>query len=155
MMETDLHRDAKLLTGLINDLDNSASEQTEGTLEPDLIALAMLEEARRNLGIICADLTNRLARSMPKTLVVEGVGVFESHKKKSRTAWDKEALLSAVLDSRLVDGDGVVKDETPLDRVLAVWNLGSPRTTALRARHIDADQFCSTEDAGWSIQVQS
>lgn len=153
-METELHRDVKLLHELVNDLDVSAREQTEGTLDADLIALAMLEEARRNLAIICTDLTNRLAQSMPKQVVVEGVGVFERRKKKSRTQWEKDALLSAVLDSRMFDRHtGELIDETPLEKVLATFNLPAPRVTVLRERGIDADQFCTSEDAGWQIQV--
>lgn len=152
-METELHRDTKLLRDLVNSLDDAAREQTEGTLESDLIALQILEDCRRDLATICADLTNRLAEAMPFRMTIPGLGVVERHKKKARTAWEKDDLLRAVLDSRIVDEDGVVKDETPLDRVLHVWNLGAPRTTALRARRLDPDDFAHTEDAGWQIKV--
>ena len=54
--------------------------------------------------------------------------IYEAHRKKSRTVWDKDALLHAVLDTRLVDTDtGEVVDPTPYDKVLHVWNLGTPR----------------------------
>jgi hypothetical protein len=153
-METNLHRDVKLLRDLITTLDDAAREQTEGTLESDLIALQILEDCRRDLGTICTDLTNRLARAMPKQLVVPGVGVFERHKKKSRTAWDKDDLLRAVKDSVLIGPDRQTGEiETHLDKVLHVWNLGTPRTTALRARGINPDDYCHTEDAGWQIRV--
>jgi hypothetical protein len=91
-----------------------------------------------------------------KTEVIEGLGVLSRHERKSRTQWDKDALKSAVLDSRLVDpATGEVADEAPVDKILAVWNLGAPRITALRARKIDADEFCVVErQPGWAVEVK-
>lgn len=113
-----------------------------------------LEEANRVLGQVRAQLPNLLAASFgEKTLEIPGLGVFELHGKKNRTAWDKEALLSAVLDSRQVDEvTGEVADESPLDKVLAVWNLAAPRTGVLKKRKIDPDEFCRSEWAGYAIQ---
>jgi hypothetical protein len=125
-------------------------------LEPALIAYAAIEEARRNLAIVAGDFEKKLAALMPKTLPVEGVGTFEKHKRKNRTQWDRDALVSAVLDSRLFDPHtGELREETPLDKVRAVWNLGAPRITALRDRGIDAEQFCHSEDAGYQIRLVS
>lgn len=159
----DLHSDVRFLTQIVNDLDNdvrwyvSDGSEWDETLESDLIALAMIQEARRNLATIEKDLTDVLAKAMPdKCMTVEGAGTFERSKKKDRTAWEKDALLSAVLDSRLFDRfTGALVEETPLDRVLAVYNLPAPRITALRDRNIDADQFCHVETSGWTIRHQS
>lgn len=157
--ETDLHIDARLLVNVVGDLDKdvtaySYDEDLSDTLEADLIAWAMLEEANRQLAVVRGDLAKRLAEAMPeKRLTVMGAGTFERHVKKDRTKWDKEALLSAVLDSRIVDPTtGEVLDPRPLDKVLAVWNLGAPRVTALRERGIDADQFAEVERGGYTIQ---
>jgi hypothetical protein len=164
-IETDLHREVKFLVEHVGDIDNAVRwyqqdfndngpEAIADTLEADLIALAMIKEARANLAVAERDLEQVLAKSMTsKTVVVEGAGTFERSKKKDRTQWQKDELLSAVLDSRLFNPHtGELKEETPLERVLAVFNLPAPRITALRDRGIDADQFCHVEDAGYSIR---
>lgn len=124
-------------------------------LDEQLRAWHMLEETNRVLALVRSQLTQRLAEQLPeKQVVVEGVGVFVRHGKRDRTQWDKDALLSAVLDSRLVDRrTGEVVDESPLEKVRHVWNLGAPRVTALRDRGIDPDQFCRSEWGGWGIEV--
>jgi hypothetical protein len=76
-----------------------------------------------------------------------GGTMMQVRRQRSRTRWDTDDLRRAVLDTKLVDPtSGEVADESPLDKVLAVWNLGSPRVTALRQRGIDPDEFCTTED---------
>lgn len=124
-------------------------------LDDAMATWAVLEDANRVIQQVRSLLVHQLAQKMGEHQVtVDGVGTFVRHKKKNRTAWDKDDLLRAVLDSRLVDTDtGEVADESPLDKVLAVWNLPAPRTTVLKARGIDADEFCRTEDAGWSIET--
>lgn len=153
-MSADFFRDVRLLTELVIDLDADSRDLGDEELEPCLIAYAALEEARRNLAIVSGDLEQKLAKAMPRQLMVEGVGTFERHKRTKRTQWDREALVSAVLDSRLFDRHtGELIEESPLDKVRAVWLLGAPRITALRDREIDAEQFCSSEDAGYQIRV--
>lgn len=149
---TNLHNDVRMLTELVNALDNATATEN---LEADLIALAMLKEARTNLAIIERDLENALAKAMPdKQLVVEGVGMFERSKKKSRTQWDKDDLFRAVQDSRLFNPHtGELKEETPVEKLLHVYNLPAPRLTALRDRGIDPDQYCHSEDAGWAVRL--
>jgi hypothetical protein len=151
---SDLHLDVKKLVELVCDLDDCA---VSDNLEADLIALTMLKEARTNLAIVERDLEQALAQAMAgKNLIVEGVGTFERTKKKNRTQWDKDDLLRVVIDSRKFDPmTGELIDETPLDRVLACWNLPAPRLTALRDRGIDVDEFCHSEDAGWAIRLIS
>jgi hypothetical protein len=123
-------------------------------LEDRLRVHAFIAESYRTLGQFLSVWTNSLAESMPKQVEVEGVGVFVKKGKRDRTQWDKDALLSAVLDSRLVNTEtGEVTEESPLDKVRAVWNLGTPRVTALRERNIDPDQFCRSEWGGWGIEV--
>lgn len=151
----DLHTDARLILETAKNLEGVAYDYVPGDIEPDLIAWAMLEEANRALSAARAALADKLAKALPdKRFTVEGVGTFERHGGKKRTKWDREALLSAVLDSRMADAEtGEFFDESPLDKVLAVWNLGAPRTTVLTVRGIDGDEFCETEPAPWSIQL--
>jgi len=90
-----------------------------------------------------------------KRVTVAGVEWMRSRGGPSRTGWDSEALLSAVLDSRLVDPEsGEVEVESPLAKVLHVWHLPAPRVTALRERGIDGDKFCHVlweEQRPWKV----
>lgn len=86
---------------------------------------------------------------------VPGIGVVRRHKRKARTKWDKDLLMRDVADSRVFARDGTMKDESPLDKVLHVWNLGAPRTTALKERSLDADNYCAVEERpGWTIETK-
>ncbi len=162
MSAIDLHDDIKHLRSMVYDLDVDVQEMRDGYstgpgLEPDLIAWAMLEEIRGDLATIARDLTQVLAKNMPaRDVVVEGAGTFRRSKKKDRTQWSKEDLLRSVLDTRMFDpNSGEEIYPTPLDKVLHVWNLGTPRLTALRDRGLDPDEFAHVEDAGWAIQLIS
>lgn len=130
----------------------AAGDETEA-----LTAWAILEDARRLLAQVQAMLVNPIAEQMgDRQVVVDHVGTFVRHVKKDRTKWEKDDLLRAVLDSRLVDKEtGEVVDESPLDKVVAVWNLGAPRTTALKQRQIDPDEYCHVEKGGYTIEVLS
>lgn len=163
---TDLHTDVHELIEAINavdtqvrhyvyDFDQLGPEAFADTLTNDLIAWALIEEARRNLAILSRDLEKVLAKSMPEKTQITPAGTFERRRKKDRTQWDREALLHDVLDTRIADPNGELIDETPLQKVLQVWNLGAPRTTVLRQRHLDPDQYCVSEDGGWSIQLSN
>lgn len=129
-------------------------------LVPDVRRLAQVRssmiEAKRTIGAICDLIDNALGDVLGHyETVIEGVGVVKRHKRKTRTKWDSPDLLRTVLDSRLVDKTtGEVKDESPLDRVLHVWNLGAPRATALKERAIQIDEYCQVEvRPGWQIEV--
>lgn len=90
-----------------------------------------------------------------KTVTVKGIEYERSKPPPKRTGWRNDELQSAVLDSRLVDPEsGEVADESPLDKVLHVWSLGAPRTTALTARGLDADDWCHKtwpDDMPWKV----
>jgi len=97
-------------------------------------------------------------------------GPVEVHGKRDRKAWQRGPLLRMVLDSRLQpnpdtgelqpeDEGHVTVDDEPvtvspdLGRVLHVWNLGAPRTTALRDRGIDPDEFCTSTWGGRELRL--
>lgn len=113
-------------------------------------------EAKKSLAVLTELIDAALGDALGQyETVIDGVGVVKRHKRKARTKWDSEDLLRTVLDSRLVDKTtGVVKEESPLDRVLHVWNLGAPRATALKERGIQIDEYCTTETRpGWTIEI--
>ena len=145
-----LATDVRALCEAVNDVDRLLLEGDDR----DFLALAMIRDARASLMYAERELEQKLAARMDdKRHVIEGVGTFERRQKKARTQWDTDDLLRAVLDTRLCDEDGVIIEETPVERLLHVWNLGAPRLTALRDRQIDPDEFCHAEPAGFSIQI--
>ena len=126
-------------------------------LDDEIAAWRTLVETRRTLTHMIEDLENVIGKAMAdKRYTADGVTV-ERARKTNRTQWDTESLRRIVLDSRIVDeATGEVKDETPVDKLLHVWNLPAPRTTALKARGIDPDEFCSTERFDrWTLRAHS
>lgn len=132
--------------------------------------LAELRQARQTLAdwelVLVEFIADALGRN---TLTVDGVGTVEVKRGAQRKEWDRRGLVRAVLDSRLppspdgevdpadaghatVDGE-LVTTSPDLSRVLHVWNLGAPRTTALRDRGIDPDEFCATAPGKTSIVI--
>lgn len=126
-------------------------------LETAVNAYRILLDAYQALRYTHEDLADKIARRMDdKRYTSQAAGItVERSMKTDRKEWDKESLLRAVLDSRLVDPDtGEVKDPTPLDKVLHVWNLPAPRVTALRERGLDPDEFCRSERLDrWTLRV--
>jgi len=158
-VETDLHIDARELTVLAEELELHVGDYTADDelvlQDDDLIAWKQLDDACRVIADARDALAKRLAEAMPeKRQTVMGTGTFEKHFRTDRKQWDTDALKSAVLDSRLADTEtGEFLDETPIEKITAVWNLGAPRVTVLRERGIDPDQFCTTEKRGLTLQV--
>lgn len=152
---SDLDSLVRMIESNVGDLDEMIEKLTIGSLEDVLDARAILATTAMGFTAVREALDSRIGDAMGEyRVVVEGHGVVERHRKKSRTKWDKD-LIRAVLDSRVVDETtGEVLDETQLDKVTAVWNLGVPRVTALRARNIDPDEWCETEErSGWQLKV--
>jgi hypothetical protein len=152
----DLARDVLMLSELANEIAKAVAEQDyPGDLGEALVVWNELADSIRRLTAARDDAGNDLAEELPeKRMTVMGVGTFEVHRKADRKSWDKDDLLRVVLDSRVVDAEtGEVRDETPLDKVLDVWNLPAPRTTALKARGIDADEFCVVQYGKLTLQV--
>ena len=116
---------------------------------------AALEDANRVLAIVRGEMAKMIGEELPeKEWTVDGLGTVSRHYKKNRTEWDKDGLLRDVLDARLVDGKtGEIKDQTPLERVLYVWNLPAPRTTALKALGLDPDEYCRSTPGGVNLQL--
>jgi len=115
-----------------------------------------IETQRRELSEELSDLDNEIGLAMGTYKVeIPGIGLVQRSSKKRQSQWDNDALLRTVLDTRLVnESTGEVLDESPLDKVLKVWNLGTPRKGILKERGIQADEFCVTENLnGWSIRI--
>jgi hypothetical protein len=150
---SDLAIDVRLLAELVSELDVTIITRPLPNLDTGLTCWASLEETNGQLATIRKFLTKKLAEAMPGKLVtVMGVGTFARQRIANRKRWDKD-LYRAVLDTRLVNPEtGEILDETPLEKVLGVWNLGAPRITALRERGIDPDEWCEVEYGHLTIQ---
>lgn len=121
-------------------------------LEQALAIQVALDDVNRTLAVVRGAIPDVLAPAWgEKQVEVPGVGVFELHVKKNRTKWDREALLRDVKDARVLD-EATGEIVGHLDKVLRVWNLGAPRVTALRAMGLTADEYCTTERAGFQIE---
>ena len=118
---------------------------------------AALEDANRVLAIVRGEMAKMIGDELPeKEWTVPGLGTISRHYRKNRTEWDKDALLRDVLDVRLVDTDtGEVVEQSPLERVLYVWNLPAPRTTALKALGLNPDEYCRATPGGVNLQLIS
>lgn len=157
------HRD---LDNYLISLASTLETLTAICREGDLTAASLVElvdgllrvrQAKRDL----ADLEQALCDLVGDALggemtILDGIGRVKPHRRVSRTKWDKEALRSCVLDSRLVNTiTGELIEETPLERIESVFPWGTPRITALRQRGIEADQFCAREDKpGWAVEIE-
>ena len=131
------------LTGLYHAIDDAPL--------PELLALVeSLPEIRPSLTIVAERCEHRAGELMnAKEVEVDGV-VWVRSQPPDRKKFDHEALLSAVLDSRLVVAEtGEVVEETPLERVKHVYPLPgyNARRSALKERGINVDQFCTVD---WS-----
>lgn len=154
-----LDHELNALLFAINAMDNFVTEADDDEWPVDVLAdwLQQAREAARLLGTVNGALERLVGDRMDAAKVtVEGVGTLERHYNKSYTQWDTDALLHDVLDTRMIDANtGEVIDETPLDKVLAVWNLPAPRRTVLKSRGLQPDEYASVEDrGGWKVAIR-
>jgi hypothetical protein len=127
-------------------------------MEDAVSAWYTLADAYRSLAVLRDHWENIIGQVMrEKRETIAGVTI-ERHMRAARTEWDKEALHSAVQDSRLPPDPytGEIPTETPLEKHLHVFNTPAPRLGALRERGIDPDQFCHVERLNlWQLREYS
>lgn len=148
-----------LVTDVASHLDKAEIDE-EDDLRRAGSLLQTMTELGRELSLARAVLEDKLGKAMGRKLVVvEDLGALERHRSTTyRSDADQSSdLLRAVLDSRVVDKDtGEVRDETPVDKIRAVWALAArdARVTALRERNLAKDEFCTVEIGTWKIQIK-
>ncbi len=158
MSVDDLKRDARLLGDVIASLDETCDVTLEGDdqTRDAFLALGILDAAAK----VLTDVRKRLAHKIGEALADDEWHTLDGQSVRRRadvrrTKWQKDDLLRAVLDSRLVDSrTGEVADESPIDKVLHVYNLPAPRTTALRDRGLDPDEFSESRFEGWNLECR-
>ncbi len=104
--------------------------------------------------------TIRGIRERLDNILAEQMGTYQRdnvkrHRKKSRREWQSDDLLRIVLDSRIVDGEtGEV--ESQVDALKAVYGLKGYNASVkeLEKRGIDVDEWCVSEERGWTLEVR-
>jgi len=145
--------------GIVNAIHAAAASLTAYEPPTDTDQIDELIEAwqaatnlRRDLLLVIDQLATAIGNRMTERRYTAPGITVERARLTSRTQWATDDLLRVVLDTRVVDTDtGEIAG--PLDLVRRVWNLGTPRTGALRALEIDPDEFCTTERRdGWKLR---
>jgi hypothetical protein len=152
--QDELNQQVALLDAMLADIDDTLRHMTADDVDVADALQCRATLASPSLGLVRERLDNLLGEALGRyESIVPGFGMVKRHPRKSRTKWDKDRLLRDVEDSRLFDREGTMKDETPLEKVLHVWNLGSPRLTALKERGLEGDDYCAIEERpGWTIE---
>lgn len=158
-LTSDRFEDQAAFVAELRDLVDLFDVDALGDADVDALAAVWsdLGDVIRACQVVHGILEQRIARIMDgRQVVVDGLGTLVRHRKRERVSWDRDALYRVVLDSRKVDpATGEVADETPIDRLLAVFPLGNPRTTVLKERGIDPDEYRTSEWGGYQLQVHS
>jgi hypothetical protein len=90
------------------------------------------------------------------TPVVTSLGTVLKKWGKPRTGWNTASLLAdlertvkAAVPATLIDRDGELRHswEDAKAMITTVWNLGAPRTTAVRSYLLDPDDYCTAAPA--------
>ena len=100
-----------------------------------------------------------LAEAGERSFDVPAIGRLEIRQSKKRTGWNWDSLIPAVVkagqtERRIIDPDaGEVESEGhAVARALRECvSFSGGKVTGLRARNLDVDEFCVTEDAGWDV----
>ena len=156
------HTDVKLLVDLVNDLDKATVDPD--MLDSDLIALEMLQGARKSLMDIEKELSTAIGNAMgEKRRIVPEAGMYErTPRRESTKCIDEEGLWRYVVDSRMVDPD--TGEVLPIHEVIRlVYGAESQETgkvrvtgatsTKVEAVGIDPDDFFERgEWLGWTIK---
>ena len=149
---TDLER---ALVAADTELGNALAALPAAALDDLLDAIGLVMNLRKSVATVGSDLEHRAGEVMgEKSVTVAGTEWVRSMPPK-RSAWKSDDLLRAVLDTRRADENGVVIEETPLEKVQHVWNLAGyqARLGALRDRGLDPDSFSepSWDSSRWHV----
>lgn len=118
------------------------------------VVLVAIRECRMQLASLSSTIERDLLQIMPKKLIVAGVGEVEAKRTSSRTAWDYETLIPAIV-GRVADEPGMFfdpEDGTQLPyqtighniarRLRECVSFSGGKVTGLRALGIDPSEYC-------------
>jgi hypothetical protein len=151
---SDLATDARLLADICESLASIIDALEEVDVDQGIVVRELIAASQAVLLGARQELETKVGKAMgPDFRDVDGKR-YSRHARLSKRNADNEALLRAVLDSRLVNTDtGEVIEETPVDRIKHVYPLSArdARKTALEKRGLDISEFVPAEWVGWSI----
>jgi hypothetical protein len=133
-----------------------------GDYEGLIRGLEPLQQIIGDLRIVENDVRNFIADTMPERRVtIPGVGTVERRLKITRRNWDSEAILRRLIMQALVDPETGEIPNSPMeavDKVIVEVKACAPftgsmawRTTALRERGFDLDEWCEEHRGGYTV----
>ncbi len=156
-MTEDLRTDALIFADAVEGLAKDV--ETLNTISPEQFEAMftireVLAAGAATLLALRQDFDDKLAHAIgPGYIDVNGKRFHRQAHYTTRNG-DNAGLLRAVLDSRLFnEATGELVEESPVDKVKAVWNLPvyNARKTALKARGLDLSEFAEREFVRWNI----
>ena len=155
---SDLITNTRMLAELTDEIVRDIDDLDPNTVELDqlFIVKEVIAAAKAALLGASQDLDTKLGDLIGLDFIDVLGKRWSRHGRYSNRNGQNDDLLRAVLDSRLVDPEtGEVIEETPTDKIKAVWNLpvAQARKTALEARHIDVSQFIERRRVGWTVSL--
>lgn len=139
----------------IRDAIEEAERNLSEVYDLDVLAVELrdLRGISKLLRLIDDDISERIVPQISGRLSVEieGVGVIQAKKGAERKGWDHEGLVRLVValgrDERKIDletGEALESEADAVVRALVECaGIRDWRTTKLRSRGIDPDEFCS------------
>jgi hypothetical protein len=154
MSDDYLSRDVATVVRAVLALDEEVAQVARlEDLDVATAAWDELVEACRDLGRIRDALANKIGEAMPERRMLLAGRMRKKHYKTYRRDWQHDDLLRLVVDSRVVD-EQTGEIASVLDILKRVYGLHgyNARVTALRELGIDADEFCTSETRGYTIE---
>lgn len=150
---------SSILQQCIDDVENALamSIEPESDTEAAFKVYQGLVIAHQVLGDVKNNLGHRIGESIGKAATMLDGRKVKRHAYYSRRNWDSDALVSAVMDSRLADPKtGELVDESEADRLRHVWPPKgyTASVAALRARNIQPDEFCEERFVRFNLEVR-
>jgi hypothetical protein len=153
----------QLLSELPASLQEELDESGHSMTRPQAVmVLQAIRDARRELYGFEKDIEQLVVELSGKErqFAIDGVGAVEIKKRQERKHWQSHDLIrllvARALDERQELADGTYEsDGVAVARVLEECARQEWRLTPLRARRIPVDEYCETEDAGYSVRVAS
>lgn len=148
------------LSEFADDLTNDWHECEDLTDEQLVLMMVAIRNCRQDLASLYDEMEQMLlSLNSGREITIEGVGVVELKRSTKRTNWDNHELMRHVV-SRALD-ERQVNEETgeaepgweAVARAIEECARPSWRLTPLRARGLDPDEFCVTEEAHRSVQL--
>lgn len=154
----DLKRDARFVAQGCDDLDGLIGnvDLHDDEIEDAFFIYQRLGEASK----ILTDVRHQLGHKIGEAIGAERTTLMGKTVQRrayvSRKNWQHDDLRRVVLDSVIANEDGEKVDETPADKLLAVWKMRGydASITALRDRGIDPDEFSEHRFERWTLEVK-